>query len=276
MSRFSRTSPASSRHSSRDTHSTSTPSTHTGIPPTQIIQRRTTLPGSRAILGGVLVAAAAFATFLAASPLRGDSLVTVVVASRDLPAGHRLQSGDLTTLATPLADRLRGATIAKPSVVHDAVTLGPIRSGELVQPGQLIRPQADGVEISFALPASRALNGALRSGESVRVLASAKSSSTAAAATIVDQARVLKVDGGTSGLGRSDTLTVTLLVQNAEEATQLATAVDTGQLTLVRTTGEALRATPESETPPQTSSSSASSTTTSPRNAERNATPDPS
>jgi len=79
----------------------------TGAAPTgaRQIRRRRSLPGSRAVVGGLLVAAAAvgaFGTYAAASDGPSDS---VVVLTRDVGPGERLDAEDLAVVVEMRADR---------------------------------------------------------------------------------------------------------------------------------------------------------------------------
>ena len=55
--------------------------------------------------------------------------------------------------------------------------------------------------------------------------------------TAVSGATVLHVDEGGNGIGASGDLTVAVALHSVEEARSVANAVDTGHVTLVRTTG---------------------------------------
>src|SRR3954464_14532051 len=73
------------------------------------IRRRRTLPGSRAVVGGLLVAVAAVGTYAMATGAGGDAGTAYLAAARDLPAGHRIERGDLGTVDAdlPAATRVR-------------------------------------------------------------------------------------------------------------------------------------------------------------------------
>ncbi len=196
----------------------------------------TPLPGRRAVVGGLLVAMSVLGTFAVANGATSTTPTDVVVASRDLSPGSVLKASDLTTI--PVTGRAFGGAIVDPAMVVGATVVGPIRQGELLQPGTLVRRGAPPRrEVSFSLPAARALSGDLRPGETVDVLGTDKTGGTGAT-TAVAGALVLKVDrSGTAALGSHGDVTVSVAVRDAGDATALVSAVDSGHITLVRTTG---------------------------------------
>ncbi len=209
------------------------------------ITRRKALPNNRAIAGGLLIALAAVGTFAAASGLTSTPTAKYVVASHDLAPGTRITSADLTTVELEQSPALSAHSITKPDILIGTTLLGPLKAGELFQVGSLVNTPAgaNGValpEVSFSLPSSRSLGGVIRPGESVDILVSDKSASTNAARTAVAGAKVVRVEkAGSSVIGSSGDVTITVSVNSRESAAAIASAVDTGQVTLVRTTGVA-------------------------------------
>ena len=113
----------------------------------------------------------------------------------------------------------------------------PIDKGTLVTRG-VVRAAQDGAatrSMSFPLAQARALGGALAAGDRVDVLAVQQDGSDAG--YVMTDVEVLKVDGAGGGpLGAPDDLTMTIAV-DADAAVRLATALETGTVTLVRSTG---------------------------------------
>jgi hypothetical protein len=121
------------------------------------------------------------------------------------------------------------------------VTLGPVGAGELVQATQLSDAAAAKalVEVSFALPRDRALDGRLRSGDRVDVFVTYDDYTAA----VVDGAEVVTVaDDAGSALGPAGDVTVTLALEAASRRAQLVHAVRAGEVTLVRSTQSVERA----------------------------------
>lgn len=167
----------------------------------------------------------------------GSNSHNVVVASRDLSPGTQLTASDVRVESAELSSNLVGHTIGQPSVVIGTTVTGPVKAGEILQPGALVDGSAStGPEMSFSLPSSRALGGNLQSGETVDVLVTDKTTPAAAATTAVKDVKIIKVGGEKSALGDSGDLTVTVGLRSRAEASALAAAVDTGNVTLVRTT----------------------------------------
>ncbi len=210
----------------------------------QTIAPRQPLATNRAIVGGLLIALSALGTFALASGVGGDDRSPFVVASRDLPPGTKIKAGDLTTVRLPLAGTVAAAAFSEPGKIVGATSLGPIRAGELVQGGAVVFKASGAAqpEMSFALPAARAVGGDLRSGETVDVLVTKKNSEVDIATVAVTDARVIKVQGGNNGLGRNGEVTITVALNSREEAAVLAAALDGSSVTLERTTGVSVTA----------------------------------
>ena len=116
---------------------------------------------------------AALAAFLAVTGAGGTPQQTIVVTRRALAAGERLDSSALSTTAVEkrTADSLHG--FLSVDALAGAVALAPIGEGELVQRSAVLTggPNEPTREFSFPVERERALNGDLRSGERVDVLA---------------------------------------------------------------------------------------------------------
>jgi hypothetical protein len=115
------------------------------------------------------------------------------------------------------------------------VVLGPIGENELIQRSQLgetgsARPH---VEVSFALPRDRAVDGGLRSGDRVDVFATYDDHT----AEVVRGAQVVGVGGDpAASLAGDMQVTVTLALDDGTRRAELVHAVRAGEVTLVRST----------------------------------------
>jgi Flp pilus assembly protein CpaB len=102
----------------------------------------------------------------------------VVVATRDLPTGHRLTAEDLTRAQVPL-DVSPPGTSADPGLVIDRVLAAPVARGEAIAPIRLVEPAMGGWRTpagTSPLPVRFSDAGAaelLRSGQRIDVLAAA-------------------------------------------------------------------------------------------------------
>jgi hypothetical protein len=189
----------------------------------------------------VLVAVAVLGTYAAATHAAKDETVQVVVAARDIAPGTRIQPADIKVLRLALPDSVAGHVLTSSAKAIGATTLGPLRAGDVAQAGQLTPPNANTtpyLEVSFSLPAARALDGELRSGETVDILTTDKSNPASVARVAASDAHVLRTQASGSGsVGHSGDVTVTVGVISRTDAAAIAAAVDQGQVTLVRTTG---------------------------------------
>jgi pilus assembly protein CpaB len=204
------------------------------------LRRRSGLPSGRAVVGGFLVAVSALGVFAAYARATQAPQTTYVVARGDIPVGTRLTGDLLTRLPMTLPDVVaERATFSDERTLIGAVTVGPIRRGELVQAGDVVKKRsAPGeLEISFAIDTSRAVGGTLRPGERVDVLATFGGGGDTYTVAVVRQARVLDSSRDTGALAGGDSEVLTLAVASSEEALALTHAVNAGEVTLVRSTG---------------------------------------
>jgi Flp pilus assembly protein CpaB len=209
------------------------------------LKRRSALPTGRAVVGGFLVALAALGIFAAYASATSGPTTSYVVARRDLPIGTRLTADDLTMLPMELPDVVADdAAFDAEGPLVGATTVGPVRRGELVQAGDVVKKRsgAGELEVSFELEAARALAGTLRPGERVDVLATFGAGGDTYTVTVVRQARVLETDRDRGGLAAGDTEVITLAVPTSDEAMALTHAVNAGKVTLVRSTGSTVNA----------------------------------
>ncbi len=213
-------------------HPSTTLSRHTSI-------RLPQKPNSRTIVGGLLVSAAALAAFLTVTGAGGTPQQSVVISRRPLAAGERLDSSSLTTMAIDkrTADSLPGFTSI--DLVIGAVALAPIGQGELLQQSAVFTggPPEPTREFSFPVDRDRALNGDLRSGERVDVLATYGSASDATTTVLARDANVIRItDAKTGTLGNSGKLIITLALSSADQLLDAAHAAQIASITVVRST----------------------------------------
>ena len=196
-------------------------------------------PNSRAIVGGLLVSTAALAAFLAASGASGSPQQSVVVSRRALAVGERLDSSTLatTTVDTRTAESLRA--FLSVDALAGAVALAPIGEGELVQRSAVLTggPTEPTRQFSFPVDRERALNGDLRAGERVDVLATYGSGSDATTTVLARDANVIRVaDAKTGSLGSSGKLIVTLALTSPDQLLDAVHAAQVASITVVRST----------------------------------------
>lgn len=200
------------------------------------LQRRRPLPGGRAVVGGFLVALAAVGIFTAYTTATADQREEYLVASRDLTLGHRLTEADLAPMPMELPHDLQGRSYQDPSLLVGAVVIGPVAKGELLQASDVVaRPgSAVGRELSFPIESARAVDGQLKRGELVDVLASYGTGTDAYTVMVMRGARVVDRSRPDRSLGGDADEVVTLAVPSRADALAMAHAVNAGAVTLVR------------------------------------------
>ena len=199
--------------------------------------RRQALPSGRAVVGGFLVAVSALGVYLAWSGATQGPTEQFVVAARDLPIGTRLSADDLEVVAMDLPRSLAANAAFDDANDLDGVkVVNPIRKGELVQASALVvaGSQADALEVSFAIEASRAVAGGLKPGEFIDVLATFGAGADTYTTTVLQGSRVLDITESGGALGSTDARVITLAVANADEARAVAHAVNVAKIMLVR------------------------------------------
>jgi Flp pilus assembly protein CpaB len=168
----------------------------------------------------------------------GDD-TAVLVAAEDLVPGTVLDDRAVRLARLDASAEVLGSLVPADAVddVTGQVVTAAVAEGALLT-SDVLAPESSGAAgraMSIPLPRARALGGALDVGDRVDVLAVAQGGSDAA--YVMTDAEVLAVEGDRSGpLGDADELTITLAV-DAERALALATALEAGPVTLVRSTG---------------------------------------
>jgi len=197
----------------------------------------------RMLLGLVLVVASVGGGLLFWGSTR--ETVPVLVASRELPAGHVIQNDDLTVARVRLEGGLSSLAIpdARLGEAVGRATAGPVHAGEmLVWPDLASGPVIGADEVAMTVPVEAdAVYAGLRPGDAVAVLATRdKGKSTSQTVTLLDRAVVYAVslEPGPIALGsRGQTeeerglTNVTLLVPRSE-AEAVAEATVNGTITL--------------------------------------------
>jgi len=196
---------------------------------------RTSVPSARAVAGGLLVAVATLLVFVAARDDGGPTGRPVVVAARDLAPGTRLGAEDLEVAHLGLPEAWPAARRAEELV--GAVTVGPLRAGELVQPGAVVdaRRAPGRYELALRLPADRVVADRLGAGDRVEVLATTGQGPSARTDVVVRAALVQARSAASGGLG-TDGVGVTLALEHPADVLAVAHALRSAEVTLVRAT----------------------------------------
>lgn len=210
------------------------------------LRRRRALPGGRAVAGGFLVALAAVGIFAGYTDATSGPDVRYLVARRDLPLGHRVTDADLEPVGLDLPGELASRSYRSASQLAGAVVVGPVGKGELVQSSDVLAggEAPGGRQISFPVESARAVNGQLRRGEAVDVLATYGTGGDAYTVVVVAGARVADRTTARASLSDRGDEVVTLALPASADALAVAHAVNAGEVTLVRTAGTPADPTP--------------------------------
>jgi Flp pilus assembly protein CpaB len=203
--------------------------------------RRRSLPGSRAVVGGFLVAASAVGIFAAYTGSTNGPASSYVTVARDIRPGEVLAAGDLRLVPIDLPARQRAVAFTDRGRLVGTVALARMRSGQLVQSADVAELAAAGrrAEISIAVDPANAMNGDrafLRGGEHVDVIVTVTQGGDSATRTVARDVVVIDVLDADRSLGTSGQLTVVLAAE-PEQLEPIAGAAASGTITLARTTG---------------------------------------
>ncbi len=221
------------------THADNIEDTSDDTPKRQLTPRRV-WPGSRATIGGLLVALAALGLYATVRSAQAPPSTLYVVARTAIAPGTVLTPDLVGAQRMDLPDGLAAGAFSsiQDDLVIGSVAIEAIAAGELVQQSD-IRPDtgnnATPFEMSFRVDSDRAVGGTLRAGERVDVIATFGSSAQASTQVIERNILVIAVrrSGDSSLAGERQVITVAL--DNPEQAVSLAGAVDKANITLVRT-----------------------------------------
>lgn len=181
------------------------------------------------------MAVAAVGTFAAWHHAATRPQTAYVVAARPIPPGHVVAPGDLRLVPLTLGHGVSAGAFTDPAAAAGRVALGPVDEGELVQAAVLSEGrQGDSpVEVSFALPRDRAVDGRLRNGDRVDVFATEGDRTRA----VLERVLVVTVTntGNASVMAGGDVM-VTVGLDDPADRSDLIHALRLGEVTLARST----------------------------------------
>lgn len=219
------------------TVATAPPGTNGTMAPGRLIGRRRPLPGSRAMVGALLIATTAVITYGAYTSAHRLPRQLYVVAARPLQPGTRIGPADLALVPLDLPDaRVRRQVFGSTASLIGVSVIAPIDAGALVESSQVVgRGGAPGTrEISLTLDRSRAVGGTLKAGEYVDVLGTFGSGADSYTAVMVPHVRVLTVSTVGGPLADNRTQLIVVAAADGASAEALADASIAAQVTLVR------------------------------------------
>lgn len=206
------------------------------------IDRRRRLPGTRAAVGGFLVAVAAVGSFAAYTGAHRAPHQLYAVAVRSLAPGSRIGPSDVALVALNLPDpAVRRNVFGSTTALVGASVIEPINAGSLIESEAVVgRGGAVGTrEISMTLDKSRAVGGTLKAGEYVDVLATFGNGADSYTAVVAPHVRVLTLSSSGGPLGDNRTEVIVFSAADATVAEALADASVAAQVTLVRAAEQA-------------------------------------
>lgn len=200
----------------------------------------------RSLLGALLVTASAVGLFVAASDDDGAGR-EVVVAATDLRPGQRIDPGDLEIVRVDLPASI--STFGTADELVGRVILGPIASGELVQPAAVSpdRPITEHQrEVAVTLPREQVAVGRLKVGDRVDLFVTDDVRTTA----VVQGAPVVHLaTDDAAGLAAGREVRLVVALEHDAAVAALVHALRTGEVTVVRSTFATERTTALSHPP---------------------------
>jgi Flp pilus assembly protein CpaB len=197
------------------------------------IRRRRGLPGSRAVVGGLLMAVAAVGVFAAYTDATDAPSTTFVVAAGPLRPGERIEADDLRQVRGTLPAAIGDRTFLDPEQLVGRAALTSVGEGDLLQASMVSDDATVGHEVALALPRAQVAVGRLKPGERVDVFVTGDDRTD----VVARGAAVVEIDAGDDGSLTSErTLTLVLAVSDGDVVAALVHALRTGDVTVVRST----------------------------------------
>ena len=213
------------------------------VRPPRPLGPRAVLPGGRAILGGLLVTLAAVGTFAAYATATSGPTHHFVVAKDAVHAGQRLTAEDLRTVSVDLPDDLAAQAFASPSELEGAIALTALDGDDLVHRSAVQRPARGEApdlflhEFSFAVEREHALNGDLKRGERIDLVATYGTGAEAYTTFVARRVQVIDADAGSkSTLGSAGRITITIALDDEAQVLEATHALEIAKVTVVRST----------------------------------------
>ncbi len=202
--------------------------------------RRRSVPGGRAVLGGLLVAAALVGLYYASTQAKSGPSASWVVARHALPPGARLVADDLARMPMDLPPAVAARAFHDPAVLVGATLIAPLAAGDLVQATVVVaKPSAPaGREVTFTVPRAT-LGASIENGERVDIVATYGTGGDAFSTVVMRQAIVLELSRGNSRVNDEGDVAVTVAVDDPNDAIALVHASQIAKIILVRATGAA-------------------------------------
>jgi Flp pilus assembly protein CpaB len=201
------------------------------------LRRRRSLPGSRAVVGGFLVAAALVGLFAAYTRVEAGPSASYVVARHSLVVGTRLEASDLVLEPMDLSAGARARAFGQVADLVGTTLLSPLEKGELLQASSVAATPPGGAARVVSFPVERGRLGRIKQGERIDVVATYGTGTEAYTAVVLREALVTEIDRGESSLGDGESTVLTVAVDDPADELAMAHALQLAKLTVVVTSG---------------------------------------
>jgi hypothetical protein len=216
--------------------------------PRRRLTRARSLPGGRAVVGALLVAASAVGIFAAYLQATAAPATSYLLADRTIEPGTRLTSLEEVTAAVgraaielPPTAAARAIPLEDLETLVGQVVVAPVERGDLLTRSAFVHDggATEAHTLSFALPVADAVAGALRPGERIDVVATHGAGGETSTQLIVSGVPLVAVDALDGGVGTGAHQTLTVAVDAVDDVLALSHAVATAELRVVRSTSRA-------------------------------------
>jgi Flp pilus assembly protein CpaB len=213
--------------------------------PARRIRRVRGLPGGRAVVGALLVAASAVGVFAAYLSATAEPSTAYLLAGRAIEPGTRFASLDDVLTAVGRAPLDLPPTAAGRAIpAEDAATLvgrvvvAPLERGDLLTRTAFVEDGgvADAQTLSFSVPEAAAVDGSLRPGERVDVIATHGAGGESFTAYVARGLPLLRVSAPDGTVGGPRQLTLTVAVTALDDVLALSHAAATAEVRVTRST----------------------------------------
>lgn len=207
----------------------------------QTMGPRASLPGGRAVVGGLLVTLAAVGTFAAYAAASAPPSTMYVVAARTVPAGRQVHADDFRLVALDLTAEVAAQLFTSVDDLDGAVALATLEPDQPVgRAAVLLAPageQQRSHELSFSVERDRALDGRIQRGEDVDLIATYGAGDSAYTLVVARHLPVLAVEAQSKGVvGAAGRVTVTVALDGERQVLEVAHAIEIAKVTLARST----------------------------------------
>jgi hypothetical protein len=199
---------------------------------------RVALPRGRAVVGGLLVALAAIGLLLAHQAATRQQVTSWLVARHTIAAGARIRSTDVAFAPMDLYRGTAQRAFHTSGGVLGATAKTEVAAGELLQRSDIgSRRTATGParRLTLDLTPSQALDGSVVGGDRVDIVSSGDDPGTTK--VIAHRVLVVSVRHPSAGLGSTDAVRLTLVVNDEATASAVIDGALHGKVTLLTGAG---------------------------------------